>query len=101
MEEPTLKDAAALIERMKGIRPTCDNDERVAFGEAASARHAEITADNGWEPDPLFAAYFKRCPTCSNTIKYPWAGRLDAERVLAHMKTKNSAWCLDELEAFV
>lgn len=101
MEAPTLKDARALVERMKTIRPTCDQDEVVAFGEVASGRHTELTADNGWELSPTHAAFFKRCATCRDTFAYPWAGKLDAERVLAYMLAQKYAFDVAELEALL
>jgi len=104
MATPTLKDAHELIARMKTSLkqphgcPTC---ERVSWEEKAGARKDEITPANGWEPFSDVAGFFKRCDACRGVLLFPWAGRLDAERVLAHMKTKSSAWALNELEALI
>jgi len=103
MAEPTLKDAAALIERMKTIRPTCAfcAQESYDWYKLRTAESQQRMLAVGWEQEPHQASYVLRCYPCRDTVKYPWAAKLDAERVLAHMKTKDSVWCLDELEAFV
>jgi hypothetical protein len=118
MEEPTLKDAVAIIERLKAARPDCGDCNEFAYEALLSrvrgfvdplpddfhekfGKFVGTFLSDGWEEQPHRAAYLLRCAACRQTPKYPWASRLDAERVLAHMKTKTSVWCLDELEALV
>lgn len=118
MKAPTLEDARAIIERMKSARPTCASCDVIRYDvllhlvhgvPAAIVDRDGLTEDVGevlrrhldeeWEPSPFNASYFRRCATCREARAYPWASRLDAERVLAHMKTKNGVWELKELEA--
>jgi len=79
----TLEDAQAVIDRMKSARPTCDKDETIPF--YASLR--EPDGPPGFEPDPNFAGYRKRCDACANGRLFPWADKLDPERVRAFMET--------------
>jgi hypothetical protein len=93
----TLANALDVIEQAKACRPTCDQDERRPF--YASLR--EPNGPEGFELDPNFAGYRKRCPACATGKLYPWADKLDPERVRAFMETDprcESAWPLSILE---
>lgn len=103
MKEPTLQDAKDLIERMKTARPNCafcatePYDWFMRRTEESRARMREV----GWEESSHTAMVFLRCYSCRDGRTFPWAEKLDLERVLAHMKTKTSAWALSELEALL
>lgn len=120
METPTLEDAREIVERMKVARPTCPSCDVIAYDvllnlvqgvPATIVDRDGLTEDVGevlrrhldeeWEPSPNNASFFRRCATCREARTYPWASKLDAERVLAHMKTKVGAWALNELETLI
>lgn len=98
MEEPTLPDAVALIARMKTSLPECDVCQ-VLHTSAFICPEPNVDNEPEWEPLPDRCGFIKRCATCATGQRFPWADRLDAERVLAHMKTKDGVWELKELEA--
>lgn len=102
MNEPTIDDAKALIERMKTIHPTCDHCARESFDrfEAYTRDEQALMTERGWQPEAHQAAWVLRCYSCRDTISYPWAGRLDAEKVLAFMLERKGRgpFAVSELE---
>jgi len=115
-DEPTLDDAKEVIERTKAARPMCSQcsvfDIR-AYWHVSSGKHppldedavqtaleAEVTRQLGASWQPRYGASFvKRCEKCAATPEFPWAERLDAEKVLAFMKAHpRRAFWLGELE---
>lgn len=105
-----LHQAAHLIQRMRMARPTCDGCETASY---AWARHLmqlgmneedtprEFMYARGYEEAPHRAGYVKRCDTCANGRLFPWADKLDAERVadfLEHDVRCQSAFELAILE---
>lgn len=117
MTEPTLEDAKVAIEKTKAARPQCSEcsvfDVR-AYWHVTSGGHppldedkiqtvveAEVSAQLGpsWQ-HRYGASFIKRCEKCAATPEFPWAGRLDAEKVLVFIqKTQNRrAFWLGELE---
>lgn len=112
---PAIEDAHALIEGMKSAKPYCDSCEKVSYQtvlESTLSREggvapSEVPAafnklrEEGWEHMSDHAGLARRCAACAVGRLFPWAEKLDAERVLAHMKTKNGAWELSELEALI
>jgi hypothetical protein len=117
VSEPTLDDAKAVIEKTKAARPQCSecsNFDVRAYWHVTSGKHpaldedrlqaaveAEVTAQLGpdWE-HRYGAAFCKRCEKCAATPEFPWANRLDAEKVLAFMRVhqERGAFWLGELE---
>jgi hypothetical protein len=123
--EFTLEDAKALIERTKACRPTCsdctvvsitgpwfhlsqgepkDFDGLQAALNQAARKH--LTGE-GWELSHSHAdddgadVFTKRCEKCAAAQKFPWADRLDAEKVLAftryHAERVGGAFYLGDL----
>ena len=122
MSEPTLDDAKALIARTKTMRPRCGECsefslhvvgiavksgkfppplDSVLHKAVRDAARAALTPD--WEEDPscFMPTFTKRCVKCEGEPAYPWAERLDAEKVLAFMQTQTGPFWLGELEALV
>lgn len=60
----------------------CDKCGHVGFDQACFMAPEQL---RDWEQDPCCNAYFKRCGECQE-IKYPWAPKLDVERVRAWMQ---------------
>jgi hypothetical protein len=120
VSEPTLDDAKALIERMKGIRGHCDSCSVVSYeyplfrlesgspppilspdefherlGELIQKHLGEGYEHASWRP-----ALIKHCDECARQLSYPWWDRLDAEKVYAFMLTKHPyVFELSELES--
>lgn len=104
-EYPTLADAKALVERMKLARPMCPfcARENMDWFERRTDETRARMRDVGWADDPATAAVVLRCYTCRDSLTFPWADRLDLEKVLAVMRAKDQerprcAWFLGELE---
>lgn len=96
--ECTLADAKALIERMKTIRPTChDCAWEPLDWPRGEAKLASMKAA-GWEESPYTARLTLRCYPCRDSFSFPWADKLDAERVLEFMKAQSGVFALDELK---
>lgn len=117
MAAPTLEDAKALIERMKGIHPECDQCSVIAYdchfhhesgavppieGDAFNEGLGELVKKSlpeGYEHCSWKPALIKRCEKCASASAYPWANRLDVEKVLAHMESERGyAFDLSDLE---
>lgn len=116
-DDPTLDDAKEIIERTKAARPMCSEcsvfDIRAVW-HVTSGKHppldedavqavleAEVGTQLGTDWQHRFGASFiKRCDRCAATPEFPWAARLDAEKVLAFMKAQpeGSAFWLGALE---
>jgi hypothetical protein len=119
VSHPTLEDAKAAIEKTKAARPRCSEcsvfDIR-AFWHVTSGKHPPLDEDViqdvveasvlsqlgtlGWSLNHYGGSFIKPCEKCAATPEFPWAGRLDAEKVLAFMKAQpaDSAFWLDALE---
>lgn len=117
MIEPTLEDAKDVVERTKAARPMCSEcstfDIRACWHVTSgkypplnedalqSVLEAEVHAQLGPSWDHRYGASFtSRCEKCAATPEFPWAARLDVEKVLAFMKAQpaDSAFWLGELE---
>lgn len=116
MSYPTLEDAKALIEKTKAARPMCSECSVFyirACWHVTSGKHpplnedalqsvleAEVHAQLGPSWDHRYGASFtKRCESCAAIPEFPWADRLDAEKVLAHMQaTQGGPFWLGDLE---
>ena len=101
----TLDEAKALIERMKDRMLPCSPCERMMLGLDRTPEHWER---EGWVFEELSAChaarfYVKHSPSCDGgkVPAYPWASRLDAERVRKYMEAQTSVWPLSDLEALV
>lgn len=98
----TLDEAKALIEGLVAERPTCSLCWLRPIHRVTSFDEMRKT---GAELDVLRGVVIVRCETCATTPMYPWAARLDAERVLAWAKGYEGEdgavinW--DELQALV
>jgi hypothetical protein len=81
----TIDDAKEIIERMKAARSQdpCEKCEREPF----TASLKEPDGPPGFELATGFACYFKRCEACQTSRLFPWADRLDAEKVAAFVET--------------
>lgn len=113
--ECTLDDAKAVIEKTKAARPQCSkcsNFDIRAFWHVTSGKHPPIDEDRmqaaveaevsaqlgpGWQHQ-YGAAFCKRCESCAATPEFPWAHRLDVEKVQAFMNEQQNAFWLGELE---
>lgn len=84
----TLDEAVGMISRMRSARPECANCELKSYSDARDAEHAQQLFDAGWEPLADRAAFVRRCASCATSKRYPWADRLDAERVLKWINDK-------------
>lgn len=73
-----------LIERMKTVRPTCDACETMPF--IASLREPDYCPE-GYEVMAHCAGYVKRCDACASGRSYPWADKLDVDKVRAFIET--------------
>lgn len=118
MKELTLDDAKEVIERTKASRVDCDDCTRISYDclfrldsgkadpmdglqELLAKATAEYLKERGFEEIPHAPGYIKRCETCRNTPTFPWAHRLDAEKVLAFMRVeyeRRGVFWLGELE---
>jgi hypothetical protein len=107
--EPTIEDAKAVIERMKPVRPSCESCSVLSYdwprftresGEAPPIVDADAFAEKfaklvgehlpaGYEQAAWMPAYIKRCERCASAHAYPWATRLEPEKVLAYMLEKH------------
>lgn len=85
MSDDHKQTARELIERMKTVRPTCDKCETRPF--VASLK--EPDGPPGFEPMAHFAGYVKRCDACATRRTFPWADKLDVDRV-AHMLDRDA-----------
>lgn len=97
--------AVALIERMKTIRPTCERCYRASYAEVEDAakvmghpKYGDELRRNGWEDDPHRAGLFHRCKECAAARSYPWADKLDPDRVVAYASTTVEPFLVAELE---
>lgn len=75
-----------LFTRESGTAPPILNAD--AFAEKFAKLVGEHLPE-GYEPAAWMPAYIKRCVSCENARAYPWAGRLDAEKVHAYMLSKH------------
>lgn len=101
-----LEDAKQLIERMKTARLECyDTCIRVGYQAASGAfvyTHGGWTAEHvfhdvvavhewmkaqGFEQATHQAGFLKRCKACADTRMFPWADKLDPQRVLDFVLT--------------
>lgn len=117
MSEPTLEDAKELIERLKAFRQECGECARISYDTLFRVQSGcpgqlpglsellhEATKGylerEGWEQIPHARSFIKRCEKCANSRAYPWADRLDTEKVLAFMVANKDRgpFFLDELE---
>lgn len=115
--ELNLAGAKEVIERTKACKPRCDRCQVVAYHgvyTVQAGRFPHIPDDElqrdigkvfekmlgqGWEHSPCSPSLFKRCEQCAATPEFPWASRLDAEKVLEFMRAnENRAFWLGELE---
>jgi len=80
----TLQEARELVDRMINTPRTCEHCPRVSV-EDIQTRVAELgtaaVLEEGWKPCPNNAAWFTQCSECAGKEMYPWAKRLDVERV--------------------
>lgn len=100
-----IDDAKALIERMKPLRARCydkcftrsyqalEGAWEHTHGGFGSEEFVDIQAVYAWarklgfEQSPDHAGFLHRCPDCANTPMFPWADRLDPQRVLDFVLT--------------
>jgi len=99
--------AVALIERMKTIRPMCEKCETASY---AWARHlmtlgmneedtpGEFMHARGYEESADRAGFVKRCEACAAAQSYPWADKLDPDRVVEYASTTVEPFLVAELE---
>jgi len=103
--ELTLDDAKEVIERTKACRPSCDDCSEFTY-DALLCRvrgfvdplpddfHEKLGKfigsflDAGWEEQPHKPSFLRRCAACRQRPEFPWAERLDAEKVLAFMRVE-------------
>lgn len=119
MSYPTLEDAKVAIEKTKAARPQCSEcsvfDIRACW-HVTSGKHPPLDEDAnqaaveacvvaqlkplGWSLNHYGGSFIKRCEKCEASPEFPWANRLDAEKVLAFMQSKHAgrAFWLGELE---
>lgn len=119
MIELTLQGAKDVIERTKACQPQCSECSVFnvrAYWTVMSGKHPplveeELQADlcasvhaqlgpewvhENWRGSD--GRFLKRCEKCAATPEFPWAQRLDAEKVLAFMETHPDVFWLGELE---
>jgi hypothetical protein len=97
MTEPTIEDAKALIERTKACRQSCDDcseftyDVRGVGAPLADNFHEELGKlissflSKDWEHQAHSRSFLRRCAACRQRPEFPWADKLEAEKVLAFM----------------
>jgi len=91
----TLDQARELIERMKAATGrTCEKCERAPM-------QGGVVLFGDWEEDLNVGGLVKRCDICKTSRKYPWAEKLDPERVLRFMREQPGMFELKELEALL
>lgn len=97
--DTTVEDAKAVIERMKAARPTCPDCKTVSISCMHGAwsykndwtdwlereKYDAFVAEQGFEAMPHAAGYVRRCAECASGKMFPWADRLDAEKVAVFM----------------
>lgn len=116
MADPTLDEAKVLIERTKACRPDCDDCSEFTYDALLRQVRGSVDPlpddfheklgkfigtflDAGWEEQPHRPSYLRRCAACRQRPLFPWAERLDAEKVLAFMQAKpGRAFWLGDLE---
>jgi hypothetical protein len=122
MEEPTLADAELIIERTKAARGTCRTTCDIASYDVllhivqGSAPPLDDTLRSdlaiivgrhlgpGWIHAPNHAGFLRRCEKCATTPMFPWADKLEADKVLEFMRPQVAADCtfwLGDLEATI
>jgi len=85
--------AAALIEQARQARPTCEHCETATILELYDRGYRFRTVEQqdmvftillpkGWDLNPAGPGFVRRCPTCAVGRAFPWADRLDVERVV-------------------
>lgn len=99
----TVSRAKQIIDRMAATRPDCESCDMMSYhtvyegvsaasgGKATQeqvATRMQQLFDEGWGPLTDRAGIVKRCATCASTPKYPWAEKLDAERVAKWINDK-------------
>lgn len=114
MSEPTLEDATALIERTKACRPSCDDCSefsydallRVCRGIAPPLPddfHEQLGKFIGsflsadWQEQAHSTSYLRRCAACRQRPEFPWADKLEPEKVLAFMSKQTGVFWLGDL----
>lgn len=120
--ESTLDDAKALIEKTKAARNTCretcdivgfrvDIDVHQGHGPTIEEHDAFVSdmlevlgkyIGPEWTFAPESQGFLRRCEKCRTTPLFPWADKLDPEKVLAYMAPRHAARCafwLGELES--
>jgi len=77
----SMDEAKKAVDRCKAARMgPCDKCEYKRY-----TLNAPLTELEGWEASPFSAAFFKRCDACK-APRYPWAPKLDVERVREWME---------------
>ena len=96
--------AARLVDAArKAVAGPCDGCERCAMVEDGAISQFVRMATDGWEMDPARAAYFRRCDACK-VPRFPWAKRLDVERVhnwLSKRENPDHVFNISEMEHLV
>ena len=100
MSEPpkewTLEAVAELVADMKHLRTECD--------DCLHSVYCPMCPAIGWELHPFRNGWIRRCEKCQQTPLYPWAWRLDLERVRDWLNAQSKtrfALVLDELKVLV
>jgi hypothetical protein len=91
--------AREIIARMKGVGPTCESCHRIDYNKAGelyrmsllsphSARGPGGTShymdERGYDEEHERVCFVRRCAACASRKRYPWADKLDVDKV-AHM----------------
>lgn len=85
-EPVTLSEAANVCEQaIEALEGPCDKCDRCTLSEPAAVTQLVKLHGEGWEVDPSHGfyglpVYLRRCAACK-APRFPWAKRLDAERV--------------------
>ena len=101
----TLDEAKELIERMKARMLPCSPCLRtvVAYNSDFRPIESEGWVSEGHSPTHAGVVYVQHAPNCDGgkVPAYPWASKLDAERVREYMEAQTSVFLLSDLEALV
>jgi len=82
----SIEHVAGLIADMKAMRPECDCCDNVSYSRVVGD-YGDLPTGickleaRGYELDIYMQRMLKRCAVCSTSRVYPWADRLDVERV--------------------
>lgn len=84
--EVSIEEAGAIVKRAINAQcGPCELCERQPIDETKPISQMVEMVDAGWELEYARAGYFKRCEPCK-TPRFPWAKRLDVERVRAYVE---------------